>query len=61
MFFLASAEDDHRSIDINNVAFYQNVCAQLDMSSLAVNTVVQSQNVNEMEGFLLYSLIVKIK
>nr|XP_009858713.1 DNA polymerase epsilon catalytic subunit A-like [Ciona intestinalis] len=38
------------SIEINNSGFYQTVCIQLDISSLAVNTVLQSHNINDTEG-----------
>ena len=35
---------------INNEGFYKNVCVELDLDALAVNTLLQSQSIHDMEG-----------
>uniref|UniRef100_H2YP33 DNA polymerase epsilon catalytic subunit n=1 Tax=Ciona savignyi TaxID=51511 RepID=H2YP33_CIOSA len=44
--------NDHANtcIEINNSAFHQTVCVQVDISSLAINTILQSHHVNDVEG-----------
>ena len=45
------AGSELHSIEINNSGFFQSVCVELDVSSLAVNTIVQSQHVSDVEGW----------
>nr|CAB3265004.1 DNA polymerase epsilon catalytic subunit A-like [Phallusia mammillata] len=47
---LGTDDCERSSIDLNNPGFYQSVCVQIDLSSLAINTIVQSHHVNDMEG-----------
>uniref|UniRef100_A0A8C0HBU2 DNA polymerase epsilon catalytic subunit n=1 Tax=Chelonoidis abingdonii TaxID=106734 RepID=A0A8C0HBU2_CHEAB len=42
--------DDRASVEINNPGCYSTVCLELDIQSLAVNTVLQSHHINDMEG-----------
>uniref|UniRef100_A0A670JRN3 DNA polymerase epsilon catalytic subunit n=1 Tax=Podarcis muralis TaxID=64176 RepID=A0A670JRN3_PODMU len=42
--------DERVSVEINNPGCYSTVCVELDIQSLAVNTVLQSHHVNDMEG-----------
>ncbi|KAI1232850.1 hypothetical protein IHE44_0006030 [Lamprotornis superbus] len=42
--------DERASVEINNPGCYSTVCLELDIQSLAVNTVLQSHHVNDMEG-----------
>ena len=43
-------ESDNTSVEISNAGFYQSVCVELEISSLAVNSILQSQHVNDIEG-----------
>jgi len=43
-------ENDNRKVEINNAGFYQNVCVELEIGSLAVTTILQSHHVNDIEG-----------
>ncbi|CAG13526.1 unnamed protein product, partial [Tetraodon nigroviridis] len=38
------------SVEINAQGCYSTACVELDLQSLAVNTILQSQHVNDMEG-----------
>uniref|UniRef100_A0A8C8ZMW8 DNA polymerase epsilon catalytic subunit n=1 Tax=Prolemur simus TaxID=1328070 RepID=A0A8C8ZMW8_PROSS len=42
--------DDRASVEINSSGCYSTVCVELDLQNLAVNTVLQSHHVNDMEG-----------
>uniref|UniRef100_A0A6I8NLR9 DNA polymerase epsilon catalytic subunit n=1 Tax=Ornithorhynchus anatinus TaxID=9258 RepID=A0A6I8NLR9_ORNAN len=42
--------DDKASVEINNSGCYSTVCLELDIQNLAVNTILQSHHVNDMEG-----------
>ncbi|PKK17899.1 hypothetical protein A306_00000059 [Columba livia] len=42
--------DERASVEINNPGCYSTVCLELDIQSLAVNTVLQSHHINDMEG-----------
>ncbi|TNN38408.1 DNA polymerase epsilon catalytic subunit A [Liparis tanakae] len=47
---LVMESDDKASVEINAQGCYSTVCVELDLQSLAVNTILQSQHVNDMEG-----------
>uniref|UniRef100_A0A673NN21 DNA polymerase epsilon catalytic subunit n=1 Tax=Sinocyclocheilus rhinocerous TaxID=307959 RepID=A0A673NN21_9TELE len=47
---LVMESDERGSMDINSHGCYSTVCVELDIQSLAVNTILQSQHVNDMEG-----------
>ncbi|XP_031425753.1 DNA polymerase epsilon catalytic subunit A-like [Clupea harengus] len=47
---LVMESDDRASVEINGQGCYSTVCVELDIQSLAVNTILQSQHVNDMEG-----------
>ncbi|KAL6114248.1 pole [Pungitius sinensis] len=47
---LVMESDDRGSVEINSQGCYSTVCVELDLQSLAVNTILQSQHVNDMEG-----------
>lgn len=47
---LVMESDEKCSVEINNQGCYSTVCVELDLQSLAVNTILQSQHVNDMEG-----------
>ncbi|XP_013399576.1 DNA polymerase epsilon catalytic subunit A [Lingula anatina] len=42
--------EESSSIEINNSGSYSTVCIELDLASLAVNTILESQHVNDYEG-----------
>lgn len=42
--------DDRATVEINNSGCYSTVCVELDIQNLAVNTILQSHHVNDMEG-----------
>ncbi|XP_064424312.1 DNA polymerase epsilon catalytic subunit A [Latimeria chalumnae] len=42
--------DEKVSVEINNPGCYSTVCVELDIQSLAVNTILQSHHINDMEG-----------
>ncbi|XP_054248557.1 DNA polymerase epsilon catalytic subunit A [Indicator indicator] len=42
--------DERASVEINNPGCYSTVCLELDIQSLAVNTLLQSHHINDMEG-----------
>uniref|UniRef100_A0A8C9TG99 DNA polymerase epsilon catalytic subunit n=1 Tax=Scleropages formosus TaxID=113540 RepID=A0A8C9TG99_SCLFO len=42
--------EDRGTVEINTPGCYSAVCVELDLQSLAVNTILQSQHVNDMEG-----------
>ncbi|XP_075389510.1 DNA polymerase epsilon catalytic subunit A isoform X1 [Tenrec ecaudatus] len=42
--------DDRTMVEINSSGCYSTVCVELDVQNLAVNTVLQSHRVNDMEG-----------
>ncbi|XP_060641327.2 DNA polymerase epsilon catalytic subunit A [Anolis sagrei] len=42
--------DEKISVEINHPGCYSTVCVELDIQSLAVNTILQSHHVNDMEG-----------
>ncbi|XP_063000312.1 DNA polymerase epsilon catalytic subunit A [Elgaria multicarinata webbii] len=42
--------DERASVEINHPGCYSTVCVELDLQSLAVNTILQSHHVNDMEG-----------
>ncbi|XP_053408498.1 DNA polymerase epsilon catalytic subunit A-like [Mercenaria mercenaria] len=43
-------EVENLTTEINNPAAYSTVCVELDIASLAVNTIIESSHVNEQEG-----------
>ena len=47
---LMTDAEEGRSIEINNSGAYPTCCIQLSLDGLAVNTVLQSQNINDYEG-----------
>ncbi|TRY87471.1 hypothetical protein DNTS_035299 [Danionella cerebrum] len=47
---LVMESDERGSMEINSQGCYSTVCVELDIQSLAVNTILQSQHVNDMEG-----------
>ncbi|XP_060894086.1 DNA polymerase epsilon catalytic subunit A [Labrus mixtus] len=47
---LVMENEDRCSVEINAQGCYSTVCVELDLQSLAVNTILQSQHVNDMEG-----------
>ncbi|XP_057689041.1 DNA polymerase epsilon catalytic subunit A-like isoform X1 [Corythoichthys intestinalis] len=47
---LVMESDERGSVEINAQGCYSTVCVELDLQSLAVNTILQSQHVNDMEG-----------
>ncbi|XP_077163573.1 DNA polymerase epsilon catalytic subunit A isoform X2 [Paroedura picta] len=42
--------DERVSVEINHPGCYSTVCVELDIQSLAVNTILQSHHINDMEG-----------
>ncbi|XP_040208047.1 DNA polymerase epsilon catalytic subunit A [Rana temporaria] len=42
--------DERASVEINNPACYNTVCVELDLQSLAVNSILQSHHINDLEG-----------
>lgn len=42
--------EESTSVVNNNSGCYSTVCVELDLDSLAVNTLLQSHHVNDMEG-----------
>ncbi|MEJ1281892.1 polymerase (DNA directed) epsilon [Cricetulus griseus] len=42
--------DDRATVEINNSGCYSTVCMELDIQNLAVNTILQSHHINDMEG-----------
>uniref|UniRef100_A0A3B5MER7 DNA polymerase epsilon catalytic subunit n=1 Tax=Xiphophorus couchianus TaxID=32473 RepID=A0A3B5MER7_9TELE len=47
---LVMENDEKGSVEINSQGCYSTACVELDLQSLAVNTILQSQHVNDMEG-----------
>uniref|UniRef100_A0AAR2IGI2 DNA polymerase epsilon catalytic subunit n=1 Tax=Pygocentrus nattereri TaxID=42514 RepID=A0AAR2IGI2_PYGNA len=47
---LVMESDERGSVEINIQGCFSTVCVELDIQSLAVNTILQSQHVNDMEG-----------
>uniref|UniRef100_A0A8B9JNV3 DNA polymerase epsilon catalytic subunit n=1 Tax=Astyanax mexicanus TaxID=7994 RepID=A0A8B9JNV3_ASTMX len=47
---LVMESDERGSVEINTQGCYSTVCVELDIQSLAVNTILQSQHINDMEG-----------
>ncbi|XP_036454918.1 DNA polymerase epsilon catalytic subunit A [Colossoma macropomum] len=47
---LVMESDERGSVEINMQGCFSTVCVELDIQSLAVNTILQSQHVNDMEG-----------
>ncbi|MFT7808498.1 DNA polymerase epsilon catalytic subunit A isoform X1 [Arapaima gigas] len=47
---LVMESEDRSTVEINAPGCYSTVCVELDLQSLAVNTILQSQHVNDMEG-----------
>ncbi|KAI4894825.1 hypothetical protein NFI96_029846 [Prochilodus magdalenae] len=47
---LVMESDERGSVEINTQGCFSTVCVELDIQSLAVNTILQSQHVNDMEG-----------
>lgn len=42
--------NDQATVEINSSGCYSTVCVELDIQNLAVNTILQSHHVNDMEG-----------
>ncbi|XP_073410903.1 DNA polymerase epsilon catalytic subunit A [Dendrobates tinctorius] len=42
--------DEKASVEINNAGCYNTVCVELDIQSLAVNSILQSHHINDLEG-----------
>ncbi|KAJ8035463.1 DNA polymerase epsilon catalytic subunit A [Holothuria leucospilota] len=47
---LVTEFEESSAVEVNQSDFYQTVCIELDMASLAVNTLLQSHQINELEG-----------
>ncbi|TSU24182.1 DNA polymerase epsilon catalytic subunit A [Bagarius yarrelli] len=47
---LVMESDERGTVEINTQGCFSTVCVELDIQSLAVNTILQSQHVNDMEG-----------
>ncbi|CAL8111322.1 unnamed protein product [Orchesella dallaii] len=47
---LVTEFEEHNNIVINNPGFYQTVCIELELDGLAVNTLLQSHHVHDIEG-----------
>ncbi|XP_035661114.1 DNA polymerase epsilon catalytic subunit A-like [Branchiostoma floridae] len=47
---LVTEFEDVTSVELNNPGCYHTVCVELEISNLAVNTILQSQHINDMEG-----------
>nr|XP_023689121.1 DNA polymerase epsilon catalytic subunit A [Paramormyrops kingsleyae]XP_023689122.1 DNA polymerase epsilon catalytic subunit A [Paramormyrops kingsleyae]XP_023689123.1 DNA polymerase epsilon catalytic subunit A [Paramormyrops kingsleyae] len=47
---LVMESEERANMEINAHGCYSTVCMELDLQSLAVNTILQSQHVNDMEG-----------
>lgn len=47
---LFSTNDDSHVFEISNTNAYSSICVDLDMSSMAINTVVESARVHDFEG-----------
>ncbi|XP_076845905.1 DNA polymerase epsilon catalytic subunit A [Brachyhypopomus gauderio] len=47
---LVTEGEERVAVEINAQGCYSTVCVELDIQSLAVNTILQSQHVNDMEG-----------
>ncbi|XP_041095859.1 DNA polymerase epsilon catalytic subunit A [Polyodon spathula] len=47
---LVMESEERNSVELNTHGCYSTVCVELDLQSLAVNTILQSQHVNDMEG-----------
>jgi len=47
---LMTEMEDGRSVVVNNPGIYNNVCAELDIDALAVNTLLQSHAIHDLEG-----------
>ncbi|XP_070548417.1 DNA polymerase epsilon catalytic subunit A-like isoform X2 [Ptychodera flava] len=43
-------EFEETSVQVNNAGFYPSVCVELDVASLAITTILQSHQINDMEG-----------
>jgi DNA polymerase epsilon subunit 1 len=53
------AEDSNLSIVVNSPGAYRSVCVEIELDALAVNTLLQSHHVNDIEGTAI-SKITKI-
>uniref|UniRef100_A0A8C5NU58 DNA polymerase epsilon catalytic subunit n=1 Tax=Jaculus jaculus TaxID=51337 RepID=A0A8C5NU58_JACJA len=42
--------EDQATVEVNSPSCYSTVCVELDIQNLAVNTILQSHHVNDMEG-----------
>ncbi|KAM8817888.1 DNA polymerase epsilon catalytic subunit A isoform 4-T4 [Rhynchonycteris naso] len=42
--------EDQATVEINSSGCYSTVCVELDIQNLAVNTILQSHHINDMEG-----------
>ena len=47
---MTEAEDASLSVVVNNPGTYQTVCVEIELDALAVNTLLQSHHVNDIEG-----------
>jgi len=47
---LQTDQDEGFGLVINNEGFYKNVCVELDLDAVAVNTLLQSQSILDLEG-----------
>ncbi|KAK2153411.1 hypothetical protein LSH36_298g04118 [Paralvinella palmiformis] len=47
---LSSEQIENATVEVNTPGCYSTVCVELDMASLAVNTLIQSGHVNDYEG-----------
>ena len=47
---LTEAEDASLSVTVNNPGAYRTVCVEIELDALAVNTLLQSAHVNDVEG-----------
>ena len=47
---MMEAEDQSLSVTVNQPGAYKTICVELELDALAVNTLLQSAHVHEMEG-----------
>lgn len=47
---LTEAEDSTTTVTVNNPGAYKSVCVEIELDALAVNTLLQSHHVNDIEG-----------
>ena len=53
-------ENSNTSVQVNNSGFYQNVCIDLDITSLSISALMQLTKINEFEGELKHFISISI-